>query len=542
MIDARRSFALIAAGALALGCSKNKEADGESASSGKVTEASGGEATPASRASIVLPSNEPRYLNPLLELRFNRANMLIFEGLVGLDTSLEPVPRLAEKWTVSEDGSSITFALRKGVKWSDGQAFDSADVAFTFEALRALEDESTLWGSFMNDVEAVETPDPHTVVVRYRQAYAPALITWTMGIIPEHLFKGQPMEAAEANQKPVGTGPYKLQRWDVGKRMVLVANDKWWYGDPRIGTVQLNLDGKNQLAALRAGDLDFAEIPDTSEWVTRAQHPEFRDRYQVTTSAGPLLRMIAWNTQRGHFKDPRVRQALTYALNRRRVIEDLLLGQGQLVSAPMFPTMFGLDRSIAAHGYDLERAKALLDEAGLKAGASGHRFELTLLALENQKTPINEEMLAAYERDLSRELGVGFRVEYLAFPEWKKRVTETRNFDAAYFGWLPEIPDPDPYNLLHSSQVEKGRQNFAGYKSADADALLEEARRTTDREKRGALYQKLHAVLHNDMPYTVTYAPFRHYAWNRRVRGVSPEDIGEFARFPGLATWWVEQK
>lgn len=547
MRDSKRLLFIAGVAALAIGCKgkDKKSSDGaDTDSSPKVTEGSGG-ARPAESATISLPSNEPRFLNPLLESRFNRANMLIFEGLVGLDSKLAPVPRLAKEWTVSEDGKTINFSLRDDVTWSDGEPFTSKDVAFTFKALRNLKDVSNLWLGFMADVEAVETPDPHTVIVRYTKPYTPALMTWTMGILPEHVLAGdvEHLESAEANQKPIGTGPYRLSRWDVGKQMVLTANPKWWNGRPKIGTVRLAFDVKDQLASLRAGDLDFAEIKDPGDWVTQAQQPEFRDRFELTSNASPLLRMLAWNTQRGRFKDPRVRVALTQALNRRRVVEDLLLGQGQLVSAPMFPTMFGIDHSVAPYPFDLDAAKKLLDEAGVKANPqSGHRFDFTIVTYASQKTPVNEEMMARYERDLEKGLGIGLRVEYLPYDEWRKRVVVKRDFDAAYLGWLPEIPDPDPYSLLHSSQITEGKQNFAGYQSKEADALLEEARRVSDRDERRAIYEKLHGVLHRDMPYTVAYAPLRTYAWSRRVRGVSPTDIGSFPRFPGLPTWWIEKR
>lgn len=537
----RIALALLACAALAAGCGKKeKNSDKAEGSGGKVTESAGsGGPVAAKRAAISLPSNEPKFLNPLLAIQHNRANMLIFEGLVGLDRKLEPVPRLAESWEIGDDGKTITFKLRDGVKWHDGKPFTSKDVAFTFKALRSVTELPTLWAAFMVDVDAVETPDDKTVIVKYAKPYAPALVTWTMGILPEHVYGAGKLSEVEGNTKPVGTGPYKLSRWDIGSRMVLVANDKWWHGEPKIGTVNLIFNVKDELAAIRSGKLDFADIRDTTAWVNQSTLPEFRAVAESTSVPGSLYRVVAWNTQRAPFKDQRVRLALTQALNRKRVVDDLLVGWGQLLPAPMFPNMFGLDRSIAPHKFDLEAAKKLLDEARLPA-TSGRRFGFTLLTLESQRTQVNEEMLARWRTDLARALNVELKVEYLPYADWKERVADKRNFDAAFFGWLPEIPDPDPYNLLHSSQVETGRQNFAGYNSPEADALLEQARATADRDERRKIYEKLNTILHRDLPYTVTYAPFRHYAWSRRLRGVDPADVGEFARFPGLATWWVE--
>jgi peptide/nickel transport system substrate-binding protein len=535
MRGTRQWLAVLAICAMAPACGKKKKSESDKEpeeSSGKVTETSANGPVAPDRASISLPSNEPKYLNPLLALQHNRANMLIFEGLVGLDAKLEPVPRLAESWEMTEDGKTITFKLRKGVTWSDGKPFTGKDVAFTFQALRSVTELPTLWAAFMVDVESVETPDPHIVVVKYSKPYAPALVTWTMGILPEHAYGTGDLSEVEANTKPIGTGPYKMSRWDIGKGMVLVANENWWHGEPKIGTVNLVFGVDDQFAALRSGRLDFIDIRDTNAWLNQATMPEFKRAAEQTSVPGSLYRVIAWNTERAPFNDVKVRQAMTHALNRRRVVDDLLVGWGQLLAAPMFPNMFGLDRSLAPHKFDLAAAKELLGNKKLK---------FTLLTLESQKTQVNEEMLARWRSDLQRGLGVELTVEYLPYPEWKARVADKRDFDAAFFGWLPEIPDPDPYNLLHSSQVETGRQNFAGYKSPEADKLLEEAREISDRDKRRQLYEELTAILNRDLPYTVAYAPFRHYAWSRRLRGVDPADVGEFARFPGLATWWVEE-
>ena len=531
-------------------CSAKKKTSEEGAGAGKVAASKGSGAkvaTPASKAHIKIPSNEPRALNPLLEVRANRANMLIFEGLVGLDRGQEPIGRLAESWKLSEDKKTLTFALRKGVTWSDGKPFTAKDVSFTFSALRSLKDGQTLWAAFMVDVDRVETPDDHTVVVHYTKPYAPALMTWTMGILPEHVYASSinssegGLENSEGNLKPVGTGPYKLSRWDLGKRLTLVANETWWHGTPKIGRVELVFERGELLEDLAEGKLDFVDIPDNAKWVTETKSPEFLEANEATTISGSLFRVIAWNMRRKPFDNPKVREALTYALNRQRVVEDLLLGQGQLLSAPLFPGMFGVDSSIPVRRFDLSRAAALLDEAGLKAGKDGRRFGLSLLTVETYRKTVNEEMFATYRRDLAA-IGVELKVEYLSYSDgWLPRVAEKRDFDAAFFGWLPEIPDPDPYTLLHSSQANAGRQNFAGYASAEADALLEAARAATDRDERRASYEKLNAVLNRDLPYTVAYSPFRHYAWSRRVRGVAPADVGEFARLPGLANWWIQE-
>ncbi len=533
---------VVACGLAIAGCKSKKRDEGEAPEKGAAKVAGESAATPSQAAKISIPSNEPNALNPLLEVRANRANMLIFEGLVGLDRGGKAIGRLAESWTLSDDRKVLTFKLRKGVAWSDGKPFASKDVLFTFNSLRGLEDQATLWAAFMSDVDRVEAPDDLTVIVHYSKPYAPALMTWTMGILPEHVYGGGLLKESEGNLKPVGTGPYKLSRWDLGKRLLLVANDRWWNGSPKIGRIELLFErAEDLIAQLSSGKLDFADIPDSTAWASKSQAPEFLEKNEATTVRGSLIRMIAWNTGRKPFDNPLVRSALTHALNRQAVVEDLLLGQGQLLSAPLFPSLWGTDPSIAPRRFDLSRAAELLDQAGLPAGKDGRRFAFTITTVETYRKTINEEMFAAYRRDLAA-IGVELKVDYVNYRDvWLPKVTVKRDFDATFFGWLPEIPDPDPYNLIHSSQITTGRQNFAGYKSEEADRLVESARRATNRDERRATYEKLHALLFRDLPYTVAYSPFRHYAWSRRLRGVHPSDVAEFARMPGVASWWLEK-
>ncbi len=161
---------------------------------------------------VRLPSNEPRFLNPVLESRFDRANILIFEGLVGFDGKLQPIPRLAESWEQSNDGKTITFKLRKGVKWSDGTSFTSKDVAFTADQIRNPK-YHTLWHTYFSGIESIRTPDDLTVVVNYTTAYAPALVSWSVGILPAHKFTDVDFATAPANR----TGGHRsVQAQSVG--------------------------------------------------------------------------------------------------------------------------------------------------------------------------------------------------------------------------------------------------------------------------------------------------------------------------------------
>jgi peptide/nickel transport system substrate-binding protein len=226
---------------------------------------------------------------------------------------------------------------------------------------------------------------------------------------------------------------------------------------------------------------------------------------------------------------------MTHALDRTRIIDDILLGEARALSAPFFPTMFGADPSIAPYAFDLSKATKLFDDAG-HPSKDGVRFTVDLIALQSQRNASVESMMAIFRRDL-KSVGINLKVSFLPTRAFFNRVV-MRDFDGAYFGWLPDIPDPDPYALLHSSQMDKAPIH-AGYANTAVDSLLDDARRTANRDERKALYHRVHALVHADEPYTMLYAEHGRYAWSRRLRGVNPKDIGPQPRFPGIARWWI---
>ncbi|MCZ6696705.1 MAG: ABC transporter substrate-binding protein, partial [Acidobacteria bacterium] len=187
---------------------------------------------------------------------------LVADGLVGHDDRLRPVPRLASSWEHSADGRVLTFHLRSDVRFHDGRPFTSADVLHTYR--RIVDPASRAVGrldSFLT-VERVETPDPHTVRVIYREPYAPALYAWEVPIVPRHLDTGPTMNDSPLNRAPVGTGPFRFVTWDAGSRIVLAANPDYWNGRPHLDEFifQIIPSQETALQALLAGEVDYASL------------------------------------------------------------------------------------------------------------------------------------------------------------------------------------------------------------------------------------------------------------------------------------------
>jgi peptide/nickel transport system substrate-binding protein len=199
--------------------------------------------------------------------------------------------------------------------------------------------------------------------------------------------------------------------------------------------------------------------------------------------------------------------------------------------------MFGHDPSLAPLPFDLAAARRLLAEAA-PAGPDGVRLRLEVLAPDSLRGPATDGMFAIFRRDLA-SVGVELKLTVLPAADYYARVAR-RDYDAVYFGWLPDIPDPDPAALVHSSQAQAGA-NYAALASPEVDALVERARRTIDRDARKALYGELARLLVAEMPYTPLFAPVGRYAWTRRLHGVTPRDVGPQAPLPSVAAWWIEK-
>jgi peptide/nickel transport system substrate-binding protein len=512
---------------------------GAAASAGSSAPASIGEKDGAKRGGyVVVTSPEPVTLNPITSAAFDVATPLIFDGLAGLDARGELVPVLAEKWSRSPDGKVLTFNLRKNVTWHDGKPFTSADVTFTIDVIRKGQT-PTLWAAYLASLEKVEAPDEHTVVVTWRESYGPDVASFIFGILPKHVFEGQDVVRAPANNSPVGTGAFKFVRWSSRKNMVLAANETYWAGRPNLDRIEIVFDlrPRDHLRALSERKLDFTEITEPAEWSGQLRTPEFLEKFETGTLDENVLTLIAWNNQKKPFDDKRVRQALTMALDRPRVIEDVLLGAARPVSGPFFPTMWGADPNIAPRPFDLHQAGALLDLAKLPA-KDGKRFSVELLVQDSFRgSSVYDQMLAIFDNDMEK-IGVELRVTYIPRAEVVDRL-RLHEFDAVLFRWTSDIPDPDPYALLHSSQINGG-ENYVGFVNPEADRLLEAGRRAQDRAQRKESYYALHRLVLEEQPFTFLFAPQRFYAWSRRVHGVSPLDLSALPRWPGVAGWWVD--
>ncbi|MBI5197978.1 MAG: peptide-binding protein [Nitrospirae bacterium] len=458
----------------------------------------------------------------------------VFNGLVKYDKDINLVGDLAESFEASSDCKTVTFHLRKGVKWHDGAEFTARDVLFSYRTMTDPKVATPYSGDFER-VQSVTAPDPYTIRVAYKEPFAPGLASWGMGILPEHLLKGKDINASELNRKPVGTGPYKFSEWVSGQRIILTANDDYFEGRPHVDRFVYRIipDTSTMFLELKAGGLDFMGLTPLL-YQRQTDSPLFQRNFNKFKYPAFAYTYLGYNLRDPKFKDKRVRQAIAYASNKQGIIQGVLLGLGRPATGPFPPESWAYNTQVPDYPFDLEKAKQLLAEAGWKdtngdgiLDKDGTPFRFTLLT--NQGNEERAKTAEILQQNLSK---VGIKVE-IKVVEWQALLHEfidKRKFEAIIMGWALGR-DPDAYDIWHSSKTKEGEFNFVSYSNPRVDELLIKGRQTCNQEERQAIYHEIHRLIAEDQPYTFLYYPESLPILHKRFVGVEPAPIGIWYNF-----------
>ncbi len=484
-------------------------------------------------------------LNPLLAQDSASDDIigLVFDALLRYNPGLELEGDLAKSWQVRDKGLRIVFHLRRGVLWQDGKSFTSADVAFTYRAIMDPKVACPFKADF-SLVSRVETPDPWTVVVTYRKPFAPALSAWAeASILPLHLLKGRKLSGGSFDSHPVGTGPYCLVSWKRNQSIELKANPLYWEGEPHIRRYlyQIIPDPATQVLEMKSQNVDtvnLSSVPDQYRDLSRSA--SFREIGRTFRFPGfNEYEFFGFNLLKPMFQDKRVRWALSYAIDRKALIDSILLGYGQPCSGPYVPSMPAYNPRVTPVPYDLGKAEKLLDEAGWKRGKDGWREKdgrpMAFTIATNQGNKVREEVATILQQQFAR-LGIRARVQILAWSLFDSQYVSKKNFDTVVLGWGLGM-DPDQYVIWDSKESGPGGLNFISYKNPRVDRLLEEGRTTFDWKKRVRIYRKFHALIAADQPVCFLFAPDSLSAVNRRFHGLLVTKTGCMWYWP--TRWYV---
>lgn len=495
------------------------------------------------------------------------------EYLIEVNDKGEYFPVLAEEIPteknggVSPDGLTITYKLKKGIKWSDGAPFTSEDVKFTWEAV--VNPKNLVKSRSGYDlIQSVETPDPHTAIVKYKEFYAPYLTRFSP-VLPKHVLGNLPtINDAPYNRMPVGTGPFKVTEWVSGDHITMVKNP--FYRDAKnvkIDKLFFKIIPSREvgMAQLQAGDIDGV-------WdLIEAQIPMMENNPNVDlclsnslTSERLILNLstpLPPNNGNPDFPHPvlgdlRVRQAIEYGIDKKEIVDKLLYGKAKIGTTEI-PSGWAADRDMKPRPFDPEKAKQLLDQAGWKPGADGIRAkDGAKLRLKITTTTGNklremvQQVLVAQLKKVGIELYIENVPSAVLFGSWANDADRKKGrYDIMMYTTGPGIdPHQQFEGYFHSRNIPMEANGGSGYnytrhRDAKLDEYLDMAGKVPSMEKRAEYYRKAQARVAEVVPHIYLYQRLTVHAFRKHVKGWKPNGYGiiDAVETWNVADWYIQK-
>ncbi len=436
------------------------------------------------------------------------------ESLLELTPKGEIVPRLAEKWEVSSDATEFTLKLRKGIKFHDGTPFNAEAVKVNFD--RLLDPKVAIRYRFLvAPISTITVADEFTIKIKTKAPFAALVSNLT------HQATGIQSPASikaswdKAVTKPVGTGPFMFKEWVPGNKFVMARNDQYWGKKPILEEVTWRVipDDASRVVALETGEVHVAvRIPPFDIPRLRADK-----NLAVLSAASVRTIYLGFNALKEPFHDKRVRQAINYAVNKEAIVKHVLGGVGRVSDAAISPGIFGY-APIKTYEYNIEKAKALLAEAGFPKG-----FETTLHPAVGRYY-MDTHVCTAVAADL---LKVGIKAE-IKMMEWGTylpsilREKDQVEHKIYMLGWGCVTGDADYglYTLFHSGEWPKKGMNASFFKNEKLDQLLDAARSTANPEERKRLYKEALSIIHDEAPWLFLHSEVQMVGTRANVKGI----------------------
>lgn len=495
----RRLVAATAAALVLAACSTGEGVDVDG------TDATDDSGTGAPTGDVVVAgiAGEPDQLDPHSTTAYFSFQVLenVFDTLVQPDENLEMVPALAESWTTSEDQLTWTFTLREGVTWHDGSPFTADDVVYSFN--RIIDEELANSWRF-SAVESVEATDESTVTITVSSP-SPNLLANIGGFKGVAIVQQENVESGEIGTAPVGTGPFRVERYATGDSIELVANEDYWDGAPAVAGVTFEFipEPTTAVAALQAGEIHWTDnLP--PQQVASLSSDDSLELGQVGSNDYWYL---ALNQDREPYDDVDVRRAISYAIDREAITEATMYGNAT-VNQTAIPESSRYYTPYDRYSHDVEEARSLLEGAGVAEG------DLTLDLMVASDYPETVQAAQIIESQLS-EVGIAVEIRTLDFGTWLDEQGQG-SYDMLMMGWLGNLDPDDFYFAQHHSE---GANNFQGYSNPDVDALLEQGRVETDEDARKEIYDQVATQVADDASYIYLYNPDVVQAWSPQLEG-----------------------
>jgi peptide/nickel transport system substrate-binding protein len=472
-------------------------------------------------------------LNPLADMRSTTGLVfgLVYEGLTDVNANLEIIPSLAESWTVSKDGTEYVFQLRRGVLFHNGRELDAEDVKWSLEYI--LDPKNRAYArSSIASVKSVEALEKHSVKVTLNEPFTPLLAIGLSGstvILPKNA-----VQAGQTLTVPLpGTGPFQLTEWKRAIEIRFAANKRYWtkrvpYLDELILKPVPSADVR--FISVRSGDLDLIEeVPyPVVKDIKMGKYPE------VKLSAAPIAgyRLLTINVEAPYFSDPRIRRAVAYLVDRKAYIEGAAFGHGE-PAYQVYPKgwkwYFDDVKNIEM---DVEKARALVAEAGYPNG-----FKATLLVRQGEEA---ENMMLQTQL---KKIGIDLEMQGMDFAQYLKNQYEGK------YGMLisgsdvyADIDRALHYNFRSEAGSGVKTRNLTRYSNAEVDRLLDRARTIPNSPERRQLYKKATEIITSESPQVNLAFITRFYGYRNHVKGFHANANGDLV-FPegGISVTWIEK-
>lgn len=460
---------------------------------------------------------EPNTLNPLLSdvLAVSEVGNLIFSGLTTINDKGEWIPDLAaevptlQNSGVSRDGLTVTYKLRNGVTWHDGVPFTAEDVKFTWQMIMNNKVNAVDRQGY-DKIAAIETPDPYTVIVKFKEYYAPYL-TLFHTIMPKHILANvEDINKATFNRAPIGTGPFKFKEWRMAEAVVLEANTSYYRGKPNLEGIIYKIipDQSILLSQLKAGELDIVNN------INFAQLDQIKaiDAINVVMTPSMMWEHLDFNLDNPLFQDVRVRQAVLFGIDRQAIINSTLKNAAGPAVADQSLMSWAYNPTLTVPNRDVNQARELLLQAGWQQGTDG------IFAKDGQKLTFSiaitagnkvREAVAQMIAQQLREVGIAVDIRPLDPKTFFDDTLKHRRFQTAMYAWVAGV-DPDNSSLWHSKNIPSGLngfsgQNYPGWRNPEIDSLIEKGVRTIDIETRKQIYYRIQELIIQECPVVPLY-------------------------------------
>lgn len=489
-------------------------------------------------------SGEPNSLDPAFITDIYAVNVAnnLFDGLVEYDKDLNLVPAIADIWKIARDHKSYTFLLRKDVRFHNGRPVTAEDFVFSFRRILDPSTHSPVASFFMNiegakafnegtsdTVSGLIAKDPHTLIIRLEEPYAPFLSILAMAnakVVPKEAM------GAAFNRKPVGTGPFRFESWESGKSIILSANGEYFGGRPHLDTLYFQIYPNNELERIfddfERGYIEESIIPSDKYEMIRT-NPNYTQRYTMVSKPSLNLVYIGINVKIPPLDKIKVRQAISYAVDTDTIVKEITRRGSIRAKGILPPGIAGFNPDFTGYTYNLDMAKRLLEEAGHPMGKGIPPLEIWTAS----KSESVQMELAAYQKYLG---AIGIMVTPKVAEDWKHFVSliDAKKVPLFYAAWYGDYPDPD--NFLYVLCHSKSRTNRMGYANPIIDQTLEEARREMDYMKRVEIYREAQRLIMSEAPIIAQHVNSFNYLFQPWVKGVEISYLGG-AYIPFRKVW-----